>query len=97
MARARGPRRRRDLVTRLVDSELVILDRRTNHIHQLNETAARVWSLCDGRRTPSEIGWRLAQIFKVEAETAVPDVRRIIRRFERTGLLRRHVNGESNG
>jgi pyrroloquinoline quinone biosynthesis protein D len=81
-------------VTRLIDKERVILDRKTNHIHQLNETAARVWSLCDGRKTPSEIGWRLAQLFQVDAETAVPDVQRIVRAFERTGLLRQHVRGD---
>jgi hypothetical protein len=57
-------------VTRLIDDELVILDRKGRQIHQLNETATRVWSLCDGRRSLSEIGRQLARVFDVVKKAA---------------------------
>ena len=42
------------LVEELVD-ELLIYDVERNQVHCLNGAAVRVWSLCDGERTVSEI------------------------------------------
>ena len=42
------------LVEELVD-ELLIYDVERNEVHCLNGMAVRVWALCDGERTPSEI------------------------------------------
>jgi hypothetical protein len=43
------------LVTSEVGGEVLVYDQDSNHIHQLNETSAAVWRLCDGRRSVTNI------------------------------------------
>jgi hypothetical protein len=59
------------LVEELVD-ELLIYDVERNEVHCLNGIAVRVWSLCDGERTVSEIARALNTDLDPErAETLV--------------------------
>ena len=46
---------RADLSTRIVEGEVVILDKRTGRIHQLNSTASFVWNRLDDRTTLAAI------------------------------------------
>jgi hypothetical protein len=48
------------IITKDIDGELLIYDRTRDRAHCLNETAAAVWKLCDGRTTASEIAARLS-------------------------------------
>jgi hypothetical protein len=43
------------LIIREVENEILIYDTKNNKAHCLNDTAARVWKLCDGRTTTEEI------------------------------------------
>ena len=43
------------LIIREVENEILIYDTRNNKAHCLNDTATRVWKLCDGRTTTEEI------------------------------------------
>jgi hypothetical protein len=44
-----------NLVTTTSRDEVLVYDQDRHHIHHLNPTAAAVWSLCNGRRTVSEV------------------------------------------
>jgi hypothetical protein len=55
--------------------------------HELNEVAARVWSLCDGRRTVREIAAVIVDEFEVDAEIARRDVAEFASEMLEDGLL----------
>jgi hypothetical protein len=68
---------RADLSTRIVEGEVVILDKRTGRIHQLNSTASFVWSRLDGRTSLPAIVSDMVREFEVEFEIARADVARV--------------------
>lgn len=81
------PKRRVDVNVRMVDGEVVVLDRQSDLIHQLNHTASYIWDRCDGQSTVAEIANQLAAAFHVHADTAVQDVATTIRQLHSLGLL----------
>jgi hypothetical protein len=81
------PQRRADVNVRMVDGEVVVLDRRSNLIHQLNPTASYIWDRCDGRSTVAEIADQLAAAFDVDAKTAIQDVATTVMQLQSRGLL----------
>jgi hypothetical protein len=54
---------------------------------ELNEVAARVWELCDGRRTVRDIAALIVEEFEVDLETARRDVAEFVREMLQDGLL----------
>jgi hypothetical protein len=81
------PKRRSDVLIRVVDGQMVILDRRRQLIHHLNETARYIWYRCDGQHTISEIAEELAQAFDVERAAAAKDVAAAVGYLARQSLL----------
>lgn len=81
------PRRRPDLNTRFVQGEVVILDRKADRVHRLNETASFIWERCDGESTPQDIADRLVEAFEVDADTASASVTATLRHLGQLGLL----------
>jgi hypothetical protein len=79
--------RRPDLITCSVDGEVVILDRAAGFVHQLNSTASRIWSACDGGHEVHEIAARVAASFEGAPAAVLDDVIRALADFERLGLL----------
>ena len=61
--------RTESLIVKEVDGETLVYDLTTDKAHCLNDTAARVWKNCDGRKTVSEISATLS----AEANTDVTD------------------------
>jgi hypothetical protein len=61
--------RREALITKEVDGELLVYDVTRDKAHCLNETAAAIWRLCDGRTNVGEISERLV----VSRQTAGAD------------------------
>ena len=51
--------------------ELVVYDVERNEVHCLNGTAARVWTLCDGKRSVTEIAQLLGTDLEPEAAEAL--------------------------
>ena len=84
---AEHPKRRTDVNARMVDGEVVVLDRQAGLIHQLNQTASYIWDRCDGQSTVAEIANQLAAAFDVDANTAVHDVATAIMQLHRLGLI----------
>jgi hypothetical protein len=68
-----------NLVTTTSKDEVLVYDQDRHHIHHLNPTAAAVWSLCNGRRTVTEV----AQAAGVDEEA----VRLALRKLEDANLL----------
>jgi hypothetical protein len=66
---------------------MVVLDRRTERIHQLNTTASFVWDHCDGDRSVGEIADGIMEAFDVDSSTAAQDVAEIVKQFADLGLL----------
>jgi hypothetical protein len=68
-----------DLVTTESKDEVLVYDQAVHHIHHLNATAAKVWRLCNGERTVSEIA--------AEAGINVDAVKLALRTLEDAQLL----------
>lgn len=71
-------RQRSGLSVRLVDGEVVILDREAQRIHQLNSTASFVWNRLDGRCDLAAVARELSLSFDVTEDVASRDVARIV-------------------
>jgi Coenzyme PQQ synthesis protein D (PqqD) len=81
------PTRRRGLISRTVDGEVVILNRETDQVHRLNVTASYIWNLCDGTHMPDDIAARLAADFEKAADEVIEDVRGALANLRELGLL----------
>jgi hypothetical protein len=82
------PRRRTDLKTRLVEGELVVLDREGQMVHQLNRTASYIWQHCDGESSAAKIAEEVCQNFEIDYATALQDVLNTIEQLEKMKLLK---------
>ena len=61
--------RTESLIVKEVDGETLVYDLKTDKAHCLNDTAARVWRNCDGRKSVSEI----SKLLSAESNTSVED------------------------
>ncbi len=80
------PSARKDqLIVKEVDGELLVYDLDSNQAHCLNETAARVWKNCDGKRTVAQ----LRELMEQETNSPVPEemVRLALDQLEKFKLL----------
>jgi antitoxin (DNA-binding transcriptional repressor) of toxin-antitoxin stability system len=83
------PKRRSDLVERVIDGETVILDREGGHVHRLNATASCVWSQLNGENSPAAIAAYVATQFDSAPDTVLNDVVTTIDNLSHLGLLER--------
>jgi hypothetical protein len=81
------PKQRSDLNVRIIDGEMLILDRRGALIHQLNKTASVAWEHCDGNYSIEDIVNRFIELYEVEPETAIKDVTKVVAQFRDLHLL----------
>ena len=81
------PLRRAGLLTRVVDDEVVILNREGGQVHRLNVTASCIWDQCDGVTPPEAIAGRLAAEFGREPHDVAADVATTLDELRRLGLL----------
>jgi Coenzyme PQQ synthesis protein D (PqqD) len=81
------PLPRPDLIVRLVEGEVVILDRSAGRVHHLNATASCIWSACDGTQSVSEIVACVVDKFDGASETVIRDVMIALAQFQELGLL----------
>ena len=68
---------------------MVVLDRRSERIHQLNSTASFIWDRCDGDRSVEQIADGMMEAFEVDRDTAAQGVADTVRQFADLGLLER--------
>jgi hypothetical protein len=70
-----------------VDGSLTIYRRDIDQVLVLNRTASDVWRLSDGTLDEAEVVDRLAQVYGLDPEDIVDDVRATIARFVREGFI----------
>ncbi len=81
------PERRTEFEERLVEGEMVVMDKESEQIHQLNQTASFIWQLCDGDHDRQQIAEELAAAFEIDSVTAEADVADTLNKLEEIGLL----------
>lgn len=80
-------KRRTGVRSRLVDGEMIVLDRENDLIHQFNKTATFIWERCDGRRSAAEIAHEICESFEVDEATAVREVIETLERLQTLELI----------
>ncbi len=81
------PRRREGAEGQRFGEDFVVLDPEGHMLRGLNETAARVWELVDGRRTARDIAGVVASEYGVEVERVLGDCLAFLERLLGHGLL----------
>jgi coenzyme PQQ biosynthesis protein PqqD len=59
---------------RIIGDEAVLLSAEDSSVHSLDAVGTRIWELCDGEKTVSEIVDQVVSEFDVDRETAEKDV-----------------------
>jgi len=89
MGTAARPVARPDLILRRVGSEWVLYDAAREKAHVLNQTAAVIWTYCDGTFERSAIADAIArEVPGIEPTRIKDDIDDVLRRFADEGLLR---------
>jgi hypothetical protein len=78
---------RSDLVVENAEGELIVLDKDGGKVHQLNQSAALIWSSLGEGLGADEIAKLLTDAFEVEHERAISDVQAAVAQFTELGLL----------
>jgi hypothetical protein len=82
------PTARGDVQLRRVGSEWVLFDARQDRAHVLNQSAAIVWTFCDGRHDRDDIARAIAaELQELPAAAIRADIEQVLRRFMAEGLL----------
>lgn len=82
------------IVSREIAGEVILVPIRQNvgdleSIYTLNETAARIWTLIDGRRSVREIRDKLVEEFEVSEEEMQRDLVELVKQLEAIGAIRK--------
>ena len=82
------------IVSREIVGEFILVPIRQNagdleSIYTLNETAARAWSLVDGRNTLAEITDQIVSEFEVSYEEVCQDLIELFGQLEEIGAIKR--------
>ncbi|HEX6173822.1 MAG TPA: PqqD family protein [Candidatus Binatia bacterium] len=80
-------KRRMGVQSRLVEGEMVVLDREHDLIHQLNKTATFIWEHCDGQQSAAEIANAVCENFEVDEATAIREVIQTLERLQSLRLI----------
>ncbi|HUS63498.1 MAG TPA: PqqD family protein [Kofleriaceae bacterium] len=81
------PERARSMAWQTIDGETVLLDIDGRELMGINDSAARIWALCDGTHTVDEIARAVAAEFAVDPAVAAADTRAFIDTLAKRGAL----------
>ena len=84
--------RNQDVLHQDLDGEGVLYHEATESVHQLNESAFYVWTLCRTEISEDEIVTQFLEKYRVDARRARTDVTRIVAAMREQGLLIRLQN-----
>jgi hypothetical protein len=78
---------RSDLVLQKVGDEALVLDLKTDKIHQFNATAAWVLERINGSETTESLASQLAETFSIDRDSALCDINMLVRTLRELTLL----------
>jgi hypothetical protein len=81
------PTRRADVALQRVGQEAILYDRRNGRAHVINNSAARLWELCDGRATVDEIAGAFAGAYAMPVSEVHADVVAMLATFRELQVL----------
>jgi Coenzyme PQQ synthesis protein D (PqqD) len=76
-----------DVSLQRVGQEAILHDRRNGRAHVINESAARIWELCDGQSTLDHIVSAFAAGYALPAADVQADVQYILAKFHELRVL----------
>lgn len=84
---SRVPTGRPDVTLQRVGQESILYDRRLGRAHVINDSAARIWELCDGHSTLDDIVVAFAESYGTPPSAVHDDVVSIITTFHDLRVL----------
>ena len=81
------PTRSADATLQHVGSEAILYDRRNGRAHVINNSAARIWELCDGQANVEQIAGAFAAAYAMPASEVYDDVLAILATFRELRVL----------
>ncbi|MCI0621578.1 MAG: PqqD family protein [Acidobacteria bacterium] len=81
------PSRRKDVVCKELEGEVILFDPLTNVTHRLNQTASLVYLSCDGLTSAHEIVESYQDTFQVSSNISHRDVSQVLSSLEKLALL----------
>ncbi len=81
------PRRSAGAAGQRFGEEFVVLDAAGRTLRGFNETAARVWELCDGTRSARQVAEQVAREFEADAAQVLRDTLGFLTQLVRHGLM----------
>ena len=81
------PRRRTGLQLRVSGDEAVLVDRSSEAVHVLNDTALALWQLCDGETTVEEMVVAAVGLFDAQERRLERDVLDALDAMASRGIL----------
>jgi pyrroloquinoline quinone biosynthesis protein D len=84
---SRPPTPSKDVSLQRVGDEAILHDRRNGRAHVINESAARIWDLCDGQHTLDQIATAFAASYQLAAPDVSEDVQYILTRFHELRVI----------
>jgi PqqD family protein of HPr-rel-A system len=83
----RSPTPNKDVALQRVGQEAILHDRRNGRAHVVNESAAQIWELCNGKNTLEQIVSAFAAEYGLSAADVQADVQDILARFHELRVL----------
>ena len=81
------PTPNKDVSLQRVGQEAILHDRCNGRAHVINESAAQIWELCDGRNTLDQIVSAFAAAYALPAADVRADVQYILAKFHELRVL----------
>lgn len=81
------PRQMPDFKLEKMDEELLLFHPAQNKIFYCNETAAVIWQLCNGERTPADINALLLAAYPEAAHVIAEQIQETLRQFHEQGAI----------
>jgi len=78
---------RANLSSQNIDGELVILDKDSSQIHQLNSVASVIWQHIESGLDVNAISEQLVSCFDIDEATARTDLNKVLQQFKELQLL----------
>jgi hypothetical protein len=81
------PKIRPDVTVQQVGEESLVLDLKSDQIHQLNATAAWILARCDGETSIEAISRDFAEVFSLDDATASSDIAATLGQLHRLNVI----------